>query len=126
TKTRKFAHIKDIDEIKRSNLIRDEMRELNKHSMYDNLESNIWVYFKNHDLVLSRSRYYDSEQFYKEIINYEGITYEEWLTDIEKIGRATVWISKPIITSGEKPAQNLLTHIDTKSLNDAVFITLID
>lgn len=126
TKVRKLAQTEDIDRVNRNFLIRDGMRELNKYSIHDKFGSDIWVYFKNHDLVLSRSRYYSSDKFYGEVINYEDITYEEWLTDIDDMGRTTVWTSKPVRKSSKKPEKKIITHIDTKSLNNVVFIILID
>ncbi|MGG4032365.1 helix-turn-helix domain-containing protein [Paenibacillus cisolokensis] len=64
----------------------DFMRELARYRNSSSFVSDFYVYFRESDMIVTPSMKSNSAMFYSGVYGYDGMTYEQWKTDILHVG----------------------------------------
>lgn len=64
----------------------DFMRELARYRNSSSFVSDFYVYFRESDMIVTPSMKSSSAMFYSGVYGYDGMTYEQWKTDILHVG----------------------------------------
>lgn len=122
----KLACNKDIDQINKNYMIKNIMKELRMFNINDNFKNNIWIYFKDQNLVLSSIKCYESDKFYTDIINYKDISYEKWLEKLNDITTVSICSNMTVASTHKDNDRRIITYVDKLLFHDVFLIILID
>ncbi len=79
------------------------LKELSKHGAINNSIYQVFVYFKNSDIILNNSAKYSPQFYFNEITPYKDLTYEEWYSLIGRYQNMKILSSQALqFKSGNK------------------------
>ncbi|GGG58015.1 helix-turn-helix domain-containing protein [Paenibacillus radicis (ex Gao et al. 2016)] len=74
----RFQQVKEPFEGTNTYKLLATQKDLYNFSIFNKFIVNYMIYYRNSDIVISPSQLYQADQFYKQVLNYDDMSYEQW------------------------------------------------